>query len=249
MSKSFNHDETIYTDSSAEEIVPILIKIFQPSSVIDIGCGIGNFLHVFIKKNITDVKGLDGNWVSLEVLNKSIPIECFIMIDLENEFSTFVDRNPRQYDLLICLEVAEHLSQEKASEFIDNICRLSSNVIFSAAIPYQGGENHINEQWPTYWKKLFNNNGYSCHDIIRPMIWDNSRIHWWYKQNILFFKKNIDFDSDEKQDQCFSLDLIHPENYLSKAKWIDEFRGGDISWGFAFFLFKNFILKKIKWKK
>jgi hypothetical protein len=84
-----------------------------------------------------------------------IPKECFAEVELDKGIS--VDR---KYDLAISVEVAEHLPPNAADIFIESIVKASDIVLFSAAIPFQGGTNHINEQWPEYWNKLFNKNGY-----------------------------------------------------------------------------------------
>ena len=57
----------------------------------------------------------------------------------------------RTSDLVVCLEVAEHVPPLSAGDFIASLTRLASIILFSAAIPYQGGDGHLNEQWPEYW--------------------------------------------------------------------------------------------------
>jgi hypothetical protein len=61
----------------------------------------------------------------------------------------------RTFDLAICLEVAEHLPPEAAEGFIDSLTRLAPVVLFSAAITFQVGNQHLNGQWPDYWATLF----------------------------------------------------------------------------------------------
>ena len=55
----------------------------------------------------------------------------------------------RRFDLALSLEVAEHLPPECGSEFVQTLTDLSSVILFSAAIPFQGGTDHLNEQWPS----------------------------------------------------------------------------------------------------
>ena len=73
------------------------------------------------------------------------------------------------------------------------ITGLSDFVLFSAAIPDQGGMGHINEKWPTYWISLFEDRDYVCIDAIRKNIWNDDSIPWWYRQNALLFasKKRV----------------------------------------------------------
>ena len=73
-----------------------------------------------------------------------------------------------KYDLAISLEVAEHLSPSRSCGFIDDLTNLSDVVLFSAAIPMQGGTNHINEQPISYWANLFLERGFVPISCIRP---------------------------------------------------------------------------------
>ena len=91
--------------------------------------------------------------------------------------------------------------------------------MFSAAIPFQQGLNHINEQWPNYWANFFNQNDYVCLDIIRPNVWDNKKISFWYKQNtFLYINKNKLKSLNNKNIKTQYPDsacLVHPELFLN----------------------------------
>lgn len=93
----------------------------------------------------------------------------------------------RRYDLAISLEVAEHLPPHRAKNFVGLLTDLSDFILFPAAIPFQGGKNHVNEQWQDYWTELFESHAYILFDFIRGKIWKDDRIPPWYRQNILFF--------------------------------------------------------------
>jgi SAM-dependent methyltransferase len=138
------------TRSSAKVIVPLVMELIRPRSVVDVGCGTGIWLSVFEEHGIEDFLGIDGEWVSKKKLE--IPEEHFVPFDLERAF--YADR---KIDLVVSLEVAEHLPRECAETLVDTLTRLGNVVLFSAAIPYQVGENHVNGQWPAYWMELFGN--------------------------------------------------------------------------------------------
>lgn len=165
---------------SAQAIVPLVIELIQPKSVLDVGCGSGNWLAVFNKFGVEDYVGVDGDYVNQEALQ--IPRDRFIGHDLKTPL-TF----DRSFDLVMSVEVAEHLPYEFAEPFIRSLTQLSPVVMFSAAIPNQGGVGHINEQWLEYWVELFQQQGYLAIDCLRDKFWNNEQVKPWYAQNLMLF--------------------------------------------------------------
>lgn len=165
---------------SAEVISGWVYELLAPKSVIDVGCGTGGWLSAFRRYGVANVLGLDGAWVPLDRLE--IPAEQFRAVDLRQPLAV----NSR-FDLAISLEVAEHLSGDHAKQFVRSLTGLSPVVLFSAAIPQQGGTGHLNEQWPAYWIALFREQEYECVDCLRGHFWQDDRVAWWYAQNAFFF--------------------------------------------------------------
>ena len=195
--------------ASAEVIVPIIRELVRPQSVVDVGCGTGEWLAVFVEQGIDDVHGYDGNWVTAADL--VIPPLQFTAVDLTKPIPF-----GRRYDLAMSLEVAEHLPATSASSFIEQLTRLSDIVLFSAAIPGQGGTNHVNEQWPDYWAHEFESRGYAPFDVIRKRIWQHDRVKWWYAQNTILYVSNTrlaEFDSRFLESTGTPLRLVHPALY------------------------------------
>lgn len=179
------HDEVTHDMESPSVLVPIFIELLKPKNVCDVGCGVGNFLSTFKKLGVKKVLGYDGQWANKKLIAKHLDINEFRTIDFEKQLP-----NPdRKFDLVLCLEVAEHVSAGKSDQLIDFLTKLSKTVIFSAALPYQGGQNHINEQWEEYWEEKFYKRGYKKYDIIRHKIFTNRKIQWWYRQNIVVYSK------------------------------------------------------------
>jgi len=184
-----NHLKGSY--SSAKRIVPIIIKLTKPRNVIDVGCGIGTWLKVMEEANVKDILGLDGDYVNKEKL--LISRDKFISIDLSKPFN--IDK---KFDIALCLEVAEHIHKKNASIFIKSLVKTSDLIVFSAAAPLQGGTNHLNEQWPSFWESLFKNEGFVMLDPFRKEIINYPDIQWWYKQNIFLFVKESKYEKSEK---------------------------------------------------
>jgi hypothetical protein len=162
---------------------------------------------VFREQGVTDVVGIDGEHVTGDLLQ--IPMADFCPMDLRQEI-----RLQRSFDLVISLEVAEHLSESRAAGFVEDLTRLAPVVMFSAAIPGQGGRDHVNEQWQTYWIEIFSAHDYVVCDVIRPKIWRNRRIAYWYRQNILFFCNRRLLATIAElalSPHSLRLSLVHPE--------------------------------------
>jgi len=183
--------DSLYTDtfyfaqkegsiSSAQVVVPIVLSLINCDSVVDVGCGIGGWLKEFERNGVTDYLGVDGDYVSRDLLE--IPRERFRALNLEN----LIDFG-RRFDLACSLEVAEHLPKSCSRSFVSALVAAAPIVLFSAAIPRQGGTNHINEQWQSYWAALFAEHSYIAVDCVRPIIFGDRRIEWWYRQNIILF--------------------------------------------------------------
>jgi SAM-dependent methyltransferase len=165
---------------SAHACVPVIMDLLSPGSVIDVGCGQGDWLRAFQQCGVSDFLGVDGDYVERDELR--IPENAFLSWDLNRPLAL-----DRRFDLAVSLEVAEHLPARAAASFIRSLTALAPAVAFSAAVPGQGGVNHLNEQWPWYWKKLFARCQYVCLDPFRKQIWSNPDVAFWYQQNLFLY--------------------------------------------------------------
>lgn len=210
--KAFYDDFDNSTKRAAELILPYVIEWIQPKSVIDFGCGEGMWLNVVKRiKSSINICGLDGEYICADELK--IDGNCFHPLDLTQK----IDLN-QKFDLAISVEVAEHLAEEYADVFIDNIVRHSERVLFSAAIPEQGGVNHVNEKWQSYWIEKFTSRGYYVDFSLRNLFWKSEEITPWRRQNLLFFSRYKE-DLKEKDFKNSNIsDIVHPEMYLMKCQ-------------------------------
>jgi SAM-dependent methyltransferase len=190
---------------SAQKIVPLVLTWLPANSVVDVGCGDGSWLAEFRGHGIDDVRGLDGDYVPAEVLK--ISPASFTRCDLSRTFAL-----DRQFDLAISLETAEHIPESRAAGLVADICRLSPQVLFSAAIPFQRGNHHVNCQWPDYWQNLFRKHNYAAFDVLRPMIWHDDTVEFWYRQNSILYVRR---DRAEQTPALRSL-LVHAEKPLNR---------------------------------
>jgi SAM-dependent methyltransferase len=199
---------------SASHIVPLVMTLVRPTSVIDVGCGTGSFLSVFKKNGVREVFGVDGQWAKPELA----PGE-FQPADLSKPLSL-----GRRFDLVVSLEVAEHLDPSSADAFVRSLVSLGPVVLFSAAIPYQGGTGHVNEQWPDYWATRFAREGYEQIDCLRSQLWTNREVEWWYAQNTFLYVERAQLASMQsahpelRAPSGLPLRMPHPENYLHQVR-------------------------------
>ncbi len=228
MESKYQHSEKIHRSNDAKIITKIICELFNPKSVIDIGCGLGNFLAEFEHVGISEIKGVEGPWIKNS--NVKISRDKILIHDLNQTLN--LNQN---FDVAICLEVAEHLDKKSSDNIVSTLINCSDLIVFSAAIPNQGGQNHVNEQWLSFWIEQFEKHNYFPHDIIRSKIWKNEEVYWWYKQNIIVFKKNIK-PNDEQ-----ILNVVHPELWFERTQLLDEILHSKKSFNF----YMKLILKKI----
>ena len=219
---SFYSNRDSETSSSAEAVIDCVLNITKPLSVVDVGCGVGTWLRIFKKQGCKRILGIDRD----EVPRKSLQIEEseFLATQLEVESIPAI---AGRFDLVVSLEVAEHLNPSVASRFVQTLTELGPIVLFSAAIPHQGGVHHVNEQWQDYWRQLFAERGYSCFDVIRPMIWDNAKVYYWYRQNTFLYackeahpRLRLPVEFNVSSPKIIS--VVHPEAFMKKCTEITE---------------------------
>jgi hypothetical protein len=196
----FYHSLKGYSQSSARVLVPLLISKYKPTSVIDFGCGTGEFLLECQRNSIETFLGIEGDW-----LTEHTAKDWIRAADLSQPVSI-----KTKFDLALCLEVAEHLPQSAANTLIKSLTDTADVIAFSAAIPGQGGTNHINEQYPDYWAKLMFDFGFELDWDPRHLIWNDRNIAPWYRQNLLVYRK-VELMSKEP---IFPKTLKHPEIFL-----------------------------------
>lgn len=210
------------TQVAAREVLALLYSLHNFKRVIDVGCGIGVWLSVAKEFGADVVIGLDGPHVPKNEL--VITDDEFVPCDLNCPPSS-----DQKYDLCICLEVAEHLSKDRAKPFIEYLTGFSDCVLFSAAVPWQGGTGHLNEQWQSYWIDLFEKNGLDCYDVVRAKIWKNESIPYWYAQNTFLFTKNMQIIKNIHTSKMPFLplgfaDIIHPNLYENKHESLENYK-------------------------
>lgn len=215
---SIGYDQKFYarqvegSKRTAQLVAGLLADLMAPRSVVDFGCGMGGWLKAFQDAGAQKVRGFDGEHVDRSVL--LISAADFEVADLAKPL-----RLSSRFDLALSLEVAEHIPAESAANLVESLVSASDIVLFSAAIPFQGGTEHVNEQWQSYWAGLFGRHGYAAVDIVRPRLWNNPTVPYWYASNILLYVAPCAIESMPLLATFASdrtglpLDVVHPRAY------------------------------------
>ena len=165
---------------SARGVVPVLRGALPIDSVLDVGCGVGTWIKAHLEAGASEFLGVDGDYVDRSRL--VMPADCFRAHDLTRPLDL-----GRRFDLVQCLEVAEHLPPSTSTELVKSLARHGDIVLFSAAPPGQGGKDHVNERTYEFWRDEFARQRYALFDYVRRVVAGREDIEPWYRYNMLLF--------------------------------------------------------------
>lgn len=198
--------------ASAHVVTPIVCSLLTPSSLLDVGCGAGAWCMVWRESGVERIIGVDGEYVDRKHL--LMPAENFHAHDLTKPFDL-----DSTFDLVTSLEVAEHIPEKNAEVFVDNLVKHGKLVLFSAAVPGQGGEFHVNEQPLEYWRQKFFARGYRCFDPLRSRIVSDVRVEPWYRYNTLLYVAGDMVSNLAREVLITELATDQPISELAPVKW------------------------------
>ena len=217
------YDDAFYETYRAESaraaaaFADIVSAELAPRSVLDVGCGVGTWLRAFLDAGAESVVGVDGPYVDRSRLE--IPADRFVAWDLTRPLE-IPDRLPQTFDLALSMEVGEHLPEAASRTFVRSLTARAPAVLFSAAIPHQGGTDHVNEQWQRYWAGRFADEGFVTVDRFRAALWEDEAVPYYYVQNGLLFVREDRLDAAPSlRDYVVdsgdpALDRVHPRRWL-----------------------------------
>jgi len=210
----YDHDfygaQAAGSERSADAVLPVVFELLRPTSVVDVGCGVGTWLAAAQRLGVDEVRGLDGAYA----------IDAGLRIPKDpsppTELAVSLPAPVRRFDLAMSLEVAEHLPAARSDSFVADLCALADVVLFSAAIPGQLGTDHITLEFQHTWADRFGGNGYLAFDIVRPRVWHDADVEAFYRQNALVFVNSARSDLVSRAAELVAanppmLDVVHPE--------------------------------------
>jgi SAM-dependent methyltransferase len=142
-----------------------IVQEINPTSVLDAGCAMG-FLVEGLRNEHANAFGVDISEYAISRAHASI--QPFLRI------GSISDPFPQTYDLIVCIEVLEHMQKADAEKTIANFCQFSEDILFSST-PFDYKEaTHFNVQPPDYWVEQF-----ARHGFYRDLDFDASFITSW----------------------------------------------------------------------
>jgi hypothetical protein len=210
------YDKNFYTVinsegiKSARQVVPFIMNVLKPQTLLDVGTGSGSWARVAQDLGVK-VLGIDGAYVPIE--QRVLSGDSYLERDLTGNWVS--DKwLASKFDVTLCLEVAEHIPYSNSENFISQLVLTSDFVVFSAAIPYQDGTKHVNENWIKYWDNHFHKFNFQRLDIFRSHFWDNSEISFWYRQNLYLYCSAERAAEFRYLEHVLPDDIVHPNLYL-----------------------------------
>jgi SAM-dependent methyltransferase len=161
--------------ASASVVVPLVAKLLDPRTVLDVGCGQGEWLDAFAAEDClgfgVDIAAPDGP--------RFLCHDLAVPLDLG-----------RRFDLVVSLETGEHLPASDAGTFVDSLVLHGDTILFSAATEGQEGIGHVNCRPHDYWHGLFVARGFTMSDPFRPQLASESeRVSPWYRENLFLYAR------------------------------------------------------------
>ena len=143
------------------EVYPLMGNIFQeildPKDVVDLGCGHGILMAGFSCECVGIEASDEGFKQTKERGYEAHQIDLRLPLDLK-----------RRFDLAVSIEVAEHLEEEYADIFVDNLISMSNRILVTASPRVERW--HYNPQPKSYWIDKFSAKGFLLSEITNTLV-------------------------------------------------------------------------------
>lgn len=232
--RRYVHDVATHNRRAADRVVPWLMEQVGPGTVLDVGCGLGTWAAVFGEHGC-EAWGVDTEEVPPDLL--AIPHARFRVVDLEMPLQSM-----GRFDLAVCLEVMEHISADAGDRLVRFLTETADTILFSAAVPGQGGSNHVNEQWPAYWQARFRRYGFDFDDAVRWRFWDDEEVDWWYRQNMVLARRCPRPLEDVQS-------VVHPRCLERRHQQIADFYRGAVPLRTGIVVVARSLLRAVGWMR
>jgi SAM-dependent methyltransferase len=142
-----------------------LVADIAPKTVLDAGCAIGLLVEA-LRQHGVDATGIDLSAYAIGRVDDRLRAYC--------RQGSIADEFPQRYDLIVSIEVLEHMPARDAEAAIANFCRHTDDVVFSSSPLDYKEPTHVNVHPPEYWASEF-----ARHGFYRDVDFDASYITPW----------------------------------------------------------------------
>jgi len=142
-----------------------IVRELRPTTVLDAGCAKG-FLVEQLRERGVEAYGIDISEHAISEVHESVRAYCRV--------GSLTEPLDRQYDLITCIEVIEHMPPPDGRVALENLCSATGRLFLSSS-PYDYGEpTHLNVQPPEQWSAIL-----ASHDFLRELDYDASYLTPW----------------------------------------------------------------------
>ena len=140
-----------------------IVQDLRPRTVLDAGCAMG-YLVAALRERGVEAYGIDISDYAICCVREDIRPYCAVGSLLD----PLPEGLPEQYDVVVTIEVLEHLYADAGKKAIQNLCSWANTVIFSSSPDDFTEKTHLNVQQREYWARLFAENGFYDDLNYRP---------------------------------------------------------------------------------
>lgn len=147
------------------KIAEALVAQIGPRSVLDAGCALGLLVEQLRLRGV-DAEGVDIS--EYAIANAPEAARPFVRV------GSVAAPFGRRYDLIVCIEVLEHMPPAEAEATVANLCAHSDDVLFSSSPLDFKEATHFNVRPIEHWAELF-----ARHGFVRDVDFDASFLTPW----------------------------------------------------------------------
>lgn len=140
-----------------------IVADLNPKTVLDAGCAMGYLVSALRDRGV-EAYGVDISDYAISMVREDIKPYCRVGSLTEK----LTEELPQHFDLVVTIEVLEHLYAEDGKKMIANLCSLADTILFSSTPDDFEERTHVNVQQREYWARLFFEQGFIDDLNYRP---------------------------------------------------------------------------------
>jgi SAM-dependent methyltransferase len=134
-----------------DRIADAIVARLAPQTVLDAGCGIGLLVRSLRGRGV-EAWGIDVSDYAISQVPDEVRAYC--------SSASITDELDRDFDLIACIEVVEHLPAHLGREAIENLARHTDSILFSSTPDDFDEPTHLNVQPTAHWVEEFGRLGF-----------------------------------------------------------------------------------------